>query len=344
MTDAPAPEETAKWQRCLAAQANNRAWTLAESAQRTAHEDEEMLSAAHAAWYLWRIVGDARNHAHADQLLAHVHALRGDAAGAAPYADRSFAFFTGSDGAPWELAFAHAVAASVAASGGRTDAHRRHLAEAERMTAGLPEAGDRDILNATLRVIPKPPVPQAAANRPAGTHADKHEPGPAMLPIVPIQASHAASFRACLDVVARERRYLAQVEAPALDRVQAFVDSGIAGDAVQFVALDAGRVVGWADIFPDWAHAVSHRGHLGMGVHPDYRGRGLGTRLLQACIAKAWAKGLTRVELESRADNLAAIHLYRKLGFTQETVKARGLRFDGTYYDAVQMALLSPAG
>jgi putative acetyltransferase len=169
-------------------------------------------------------------------------------------------------------------------------------------------------------------------------------PGLTVLPIVPIQASHAPSFRACLDVVARERRYLAQVEAPSLDRVQAFVDSGIAGDAVQFVALDGTRVVGWADIFPDWAHAVAHRGHLGIGVHPDYRGRGLGTRLLRACIAKAWAKGLTRIELEARADNLTAIHLYQKLGFAQEAIKSRGLRFDGTYYDAVQMALLGPAG
>jgi ATP/maltotriose-dependent transcriptional regulator MalT len=156
MTDAPAPEEVARWQRRLAAQANNRAWTLAEKPQRTAQENEEMLSAAHAAWFFWRIVGDARNHAHADQLLAHVLALRGDAAQAVPYADRAYAFFTRSESAPWELAFAHAVAANVAASSGRSEAHRQHLAEAERMTAGLAEAGDRDILNATLRVIPRP--------------------------------------------------------------------------------------------------------------------------------------------------------------------------------------------
>ena len=160
------------------------------------------------------------------------------------------------------------------------------------------------------------------------------------LPVFPIEELHAASFRECLDVVARERRYLAQVEALPLERIQTFVKDGVAADAIQFVALDDQRVVGWADIFPDWAYAVAHRGNVGMGVHPTYRGQGLGTRLLQACIAKAWVKALTRVELEVRADNLPAIGLYKKLGFAYEVTKSRGLRFDGVYYDSVQMCLL----
>jgi putative acetyltransferase len=163
------------------------------------------------------------------------------------------------------------------------------------------------------------------------------------LPVVPIQASHATSFHDCLDVVARERRYLAQIEAPPPERLRAFVLRGIADNAVQFVALDGERVVGWADILPDCAHALAHRGHLGMGVHPDYRGRGLGTRLLQACIAKAWSRGLTRIELEARADNQRAIRLYARLGFVHEAIKRRGMCFDGVYHDAVQMALLGDA-
>jgi hypothetical protein len=32
--------------------------------------------------------------------------------------------------------------------------------------------------------------------------------------IAPIAESHASGFRACLDIVAREKRYLAQIEAP----------------------------------------------------------------------------------------------------------------------------------
>jgi ribosomal protein S18 acetylase RimI-like enzyme len=161
-----------------------------------------------------------------------------------------------------------------------------------------------------------------------------------MLPIVPVQAALAASYRECLDIVARERRYLAQTEALPLDRIAGFVCDSVANDAIQFFAVDGERVVGWADIFPAWAHAVLHCGSLGMGVHPAYRRQGLGRRLLAACIEKAWRKGLTRIELEARADNTAAIALYEKLGFEHEAVKPMAMRFDGVYFSAVQMRLL----
>jgi hypothetical protein len=72
MTEKPSPEEVVRWQRRLAGQANNRAWSLSEQASRSAAEDEEMLNAAHAAMYFWSIVGNANNQAHAAQLLAQV--------------------------------------------------------------------------------------------------------------------------------------------------------------------------------------------------------------------------------------------------------------------------------
>jgi ribosomal protein S18 acetylase RimI-like enzyme len=159
--------------------------------------------------------------------------------------------------------------------------------------------------------------------------------------IVPIALEHAAGFHACLDAVARERRFLAQLQAPPIEKVEGFVRDSVAGDAVQFVALDeAGAVVGWADIFGHWAEAVQHCGTLGMGVRADHRGRGLGERLLRACLDKAPRKGLTRVTLEVRADNERAIRLYERVGFVLETRKRHALRFDGVYYDALQMSLL----
>jgi putative acetyltransferase len=161
-----------------------------------------------------------------------------------------------------------------------------------------------------------------------------------MLPIVPIAETHAASFHACLDVVAREQRYLAQTFAQPPERVAGFVRDSVASDAVQFVALDGEHVVGWADVFPAWADAIAHCGSLGMGVLPAYRGQGLGRRLLQACITKAWAKGLSRIELEARADNHAAIRLYETLGFQHEGLKRRAMRFGGQFFDARVMGLL----
>lgn len=46
-------------------------------------------------------------------------------------------------------------------------------------------------------------------------------------------------------------------------------------------------------------------------VHPDCRGRGLGTQLMKAGLARATAPTLLTVNPE----NLAAVHVYEKLGF-----------------------------
>jgi RimJ/RimL family protein N-acetyltransferase len=87
---------------------------------------------------------------------------------------------------------------------------------------------------------------------------------------------------------------------------------------------------------------VAHCGTLGMGLLPSHRGLGIGRLLLQAAIAKAQRQGITRVTLEARADNTRAIGLDEAVGFQHEATKRQALRFDGVYFDAVQMSLLLP--
>jgi hypothetical protein len=156
MSDTPSEEEVARWQRRLAAQANNRAWRLSESPSRSPQEDEEMLQAAHASAYFWRTVGNANNRAHAAQLLAHVYALLKSPDAAAHYFSQAEPVFLEQECEPWERACAHAVKANVAAAAGRADDHALSHAEAERLIAALPDPEDREILYATLRVVPRP--------------------------------------------------------------------------------------------------------------------------------------------------------------------------------------------
>lgn len=164
------------------------------------------------------------------------------------------------------------------------------------------------------------------------------------LRIAPIALAHAEGFHACLDAVAREKRWLAQTAALPLERIRGFVTQSVSDDAVQFVALAAApggdTVVGWADIFPAWAEGVKHIGTLGMGVRADQRGRGLGRQLLASCLVKAATKGMTRIELSVRADNEPAIRLYESLGFAPEGRKRHGHRIDGVYSDTLAMSLL----
>jgi ribosomal protein S18 acetylase RimI-like enzyme len=53
-----------------------------------------------------------------------------------------------------------------------------------------------------------------------------------------------------------------------------------------------------------------------IGVHPDFRRRGLGRRLLRACEE---TMGMPRIKLTLRVSNQAALNLYRQEGYRQIT-------------------------
>jgi RimJ/RimL family protein N-acetyltransferase len=162
--------------------------------------------------------------------------------------------------------------------------------------------------------------------------------------IVPIQRRHIAGFRSVLDGVARERRYLAFLEAPPADRVRRFVLGNLKSGAAQFVALDGEQVVGWCDVTPKNHDTLRHSGTLGMGVAATHRGQGIGTRLMAATLDAATANGLSRVELIVRSDNTTAIALYRRFGFETEGTLRRYMKVDGAWFDALLMAKIRRAG
>jgi ribosomal protein S18 acetylase RimI-like enzyme len=52
-----------------------------------------------------------------------------------------------------------------------------------------------------------------------------------------------------------------------------------------------------------------------LAIDPKARRHGLGTHLLTECVQRGFALGFSRVRLEVRADNLAAIRFYERAGF-----------------------------
>lgn len=160
--------------------------------------------------------------------------------------------------------------------------------------------------------------------------------------IAPLRETDIPGFLFALDSVARERRYLALLEAPTLDDAREFVQQLRDAGFPQFVATIGARVVGWCDIAPLNRPVYRHVGVLGIGVVADFRRRGIGAALLRAALARARAIGLTRVELSVRANNHVAVDLYRKFGFSVEGTRRNAIKVDGAYEDLLLMALLYP--
>jgi RimJ/RimL family protein N-acetyltransferase len=123
-----------------------------------------------------------------------------------------------------------------------------------------------------------------------------------------------------------------------LPQTREFVLGLIKNRDVQFLALADGEVVGWCDVRRHFFPAHAHRGTLGMGIVPAYRGRGLGLRLVQAVLDEARRSGFVRIELDVHADNARAIALYERIGFVREGVARDAVFVDGQYRDAISMA------
>ncbi|NUR75587.1 MAG: GNAT family N-acetyltransferase [Thermoleophilia bacterium] len=82
-------------------------------------------------------------------------------------------------------------------------------------------------------------------------------------------------------------------------------------------------------------------GEIGMAVAREWRGRGVGSALLEAAIEDARARGLHKVILSVFAHNAAALALYRKYGFVEEGRRVKQYRrTSGELWDTIEMGLL----
>jgi RimJ/RimL family protein N-acetyltransferase len=161
-----------------------------------------------------------------------------------------------------------------------------------------------------------------------------------MFTIKKITPKHIDGFHYAVDAVARERKYLTFLEAPPLKAMRAFVLNNIKTGNPQFVAIAEGNIIGWCDILRSEWPTHAHRGTLGMGLLPSFRGLGIGMNLIRATLDDARHKGLVRIELTVHADNERAIRLYNKVGFQKEGLMRDAVCIDGRYIDSILMALV----
>ena len=107
--------------------------------------------------------------------------------------------------------------------------------------------------------------------------------------------------------------------------------------ASSMVAEAGDRIVGMANVDVGRFGA----GDIGMLVDAGWRGRGVGSGLLQAAIEWARAEGLHKLCLEVFPTNAPALALYRKCGFVEEGRRVEQYRrASGEHWDSIAMGLL----
>ena len=107
----------------------------------------------------------------------------------------------------------------------------------------------------------------------------------------------------------------------------------------RMVAVSGEAIVGSAGIHPNARPRRRHTASVGMAVHDDWQGQGIGRGLMNALldVADNWLQ-IRRVELTVFTDNSRAIGLYRSVGFVEEGVHREFAFRNGEYVDALAMA------
>lgn len=156
--------------------------------------------------------------------------------------------------------------------------------------------------------------------------------------IIRATVEYADSYCKAVEKVAKERKFLAAVEGFPLDSTIGFVKMIEEKGLAQFYAIEKGIVIGWCDILPKSFEGLKHVGNLGMGVIEEYRGQGIGSKLLDHTIRFAqFNNGIEKIELEVFESNTDAIRLYEKYGFSHEGRRVKSRKLDGEYDNIVLM-------
>jgi RimJ/RimL family protein N-acetyltransferase len=149
----------------------------------------------------------------------------------------------------------------------------------------------------------------------------------------------ADPFLVMYEAIAAEGRWIG-AEAPLSEQRRERMREQIIeppGDTETFLAEAGGVLVGWA-----WVALDPHgRVDLGMGVVDGWRGRGVGSLLMDEALAWAKAQRAHKIQLEVWPHNIGAQRLYEKYGFvTEGRLRRHWRRANGELWDSIPMGLV----
>lgn len=103
-----------------------------------------------------------------------------------------------------------------------------------------------------------------------------------------------------------------------------------------------GELVGFLSASRDVRVRTAHSAYIVCGIREKFRRQGLGTKFFH--LLDVWAKqnGVHRLELTVVAENIPAINLYLKSGFTIEGTARHAFRLNGRYIDEYHMSKIYP--
>lgn len=108
-------------------------------------------------------------------------------------------------------------------------------------------------------------------------------------------------------------------------------------NSVVLMALDNEEIIARAELEGYYPARIRHRAKFSISVRKDYWNQGIGSEMIKRIFEQAEMMKLNVIELEVISDNVRAINLYHKMGFTDIGIYKDFFCVNGIFKDAVVM-------
>lgn len=141
--------------------------------------------------------------------------------------------------------------------------------------------------------------------------------------------------------VANGRTYtVAESVADIVDHEESIVQDGPVRSRMFFVATINDEVVGWVHLDAPELEKLSHTAEITLGVLEEYRGHGIGERLLDRGLGWAAEHDYEKIYNSIPSTNEEAIDFFEAHGGEVEATRQNHYKIDGEYIDEVMLAVV----
>ena len=108
-------------------------------------------------------------------------------------------------------------------------------------------------------------------------------------------------------------------------------------NSIVLIAIENEQIIARAELEGYYAARIRHRAKFSISVKKEYWNQGIGTEMIKRIFDQAKTMKIRIIELEVITDNLRAISLYHKMGFTDIGIYKNYFFVNGLFKDAVIM-------
>jgi RimJ/RimL family protein N-acetyltransferase len=110
------------------------------------------------------------------------------------------------------------------------------------------------------------------------------------------------------------------------------------GEVIDTIAEIGGKVIANGEVTRGKYKDTRHHGHMGLTMVNEYRGQGIGRRIIETLVRESRRAGLWTLDVEFLAENETARRAYEKAGFKQAGIIPHKVFRSGKYFDGLIMS------